>query len=484
METTNHIDEKNLELCVLESPLVQEQRAAIKQHLRTCLWCTALYKEMKSYYEQVDQLQREQAQRASHALTVTQRALREREVGFGTPLPIQSADGGLPQRFVESFRRYPARWSVGFATMVAALVLLIPRLWTGDSNPAYARPEKEFLVAYNKQGDELWRKYIFKGFSMESPPQWIAEHEGRGLIVRDIDRDGKNEVTGIFGWAYSPYMGANNPFQNAVVCFEADGRERWRYDLHRNVTIGGVPYSDDYAFYQIVYEGREDQAAEVVALASHRPWFPNVIVRLDARTGTLKSEYWHNGGLPYYTRKDLDGDGVEELLFGGQNNRLGHASLAVFDPRKIEGHGPAPAGFAPEGMSPGTEKYYLLFPGSDLKKYWADITNEISGVKIMEDGLIQVIVAEKVPFPVKMEGPAPEGGTLYFYFDSSMRCVRVRASDAFSGLHGRYRDRGLVTSELNEEYFENLRRGIRYWDGEKFVGEPVMNKRHREFVMR
>lgn len=481
METTTHIDENSLELYVLESPLIQEKRAAIKQHLKTCSWCTALYKEMKTYYEQVDHLQREQAQRASHALTMTQRALREREVGFGVPQPVQRT---LPQRFVESVRQYPVRWSLGFATVVAALVLVIPRLWTSDRNPAYARPEKEFLVAYNKHGEELWRKYIFKNFVPESMPPWIAEHEDRGVLIRDVDRDGKNEVIGIFGWAYSPYMDPNNPYQNVVVCFEADGSERWRYELHRTVTIGGVRYSDDYGFYQIVHEGYADGNADVFTFASHRPWFPNVFVRLDARTGALKSEYWHNGMLPYYAQKDLDGDGIEELLLGGQNNRLMQASLAVFDPRRVEGHGPAPPGFAPEGVTAGTEKYYLLFPGSDLKKYWTDVTNEISGVKIMEDGLIQVVVTERVPYPMKMEGWAPDAGTLYFYFDSSMRCVRVRASDAFSGLHRRYRDRGLVTSELNDAYFENLRRGIRYWDGEKFVKEPVMNKRYLQIAMR
>lgn len=481
METTNHIDEKNLELYVLESPLVKEERAAIRRHLRTCPWCTVLYKEMKSYYEQVELLRREQTQHASHALTVTQRALHEREVGFGVLQPTKRT---LPQRFVDSFRRYPVRWSVGFATTVAALILLIPHLWTGDSNPTYARPEKEFLVAYNKQGEELWRKYIFKNFVAESMPPWIAEHEERGILVRDVDRDGKNEVIGIFGWAYSPYMGPNNPHQNAVVCFNADGSERWRYALHRNVTVGGVLYSDDYAFYQILDEEYADGSADVFALASHRPWFPNVLVRLDARTGALKSEYWHNGMLPFYARKDLDGDGVDELLLGGQNNRRGQASLAVFDPRQVEGHGPAPPGFAPEGVAAGTEKYYLLFPGSDLKKYWTDVTNEVSGVKVLEDGLIQVIVFERFPFPVKMEGRAPGGGTLYFYFDSSMRCVRVRPSDAFSGVHGQYRGRGLVTSELNDAYFENLRRGIQYWDGEKFVSEPVMNKPHREVAMK
>lgn len=481
METTNHIDENSLELYVLESSLIQEKRAAIKQHLKTCSWCRALYKEMKTYYEQVDHLRREQAQRASHALTVTQRALREREVGFGVS---RSEQRTLPRRFVESFRRYPVRWSLGFAAFVAALVLVIPRLWTGDSNPAYARPEKEFLVAYNKHGEELWKKYIFKNFISESMPQWIAEHGEHGLLVRDVDRDGKNEVLGIFGWAYSPYMGPDNPHQNAVVCFNADGSEQWRYALHRTVTIGGVPYSDDYVFYQIVYEEYADGSSEVLALASHRPWFPNVLVRLDARTGVLKSEYWHHGMLPYYVQKDLDGDGVEELLLGGQNNRLMQASLAVFDPRKVKGHGPAPPGLAPEGVAAGTEKYYLLFPASDLKKYWSDITNEVSGVKIMEDGLIQVIVSERVPFPVKKESLSPYGGQLYFYFDSSMQCVRVRPSDGFSGLHARYRSEGLINSELNDAYFENLRRGIRYWDGEKFVSEPVMNKRYRETALR
>jgi hypothetical protein len=478
---SNHLDEKTLELYVLDAAAVNEQRGSIRKHLMQCAACADIHRRMKEYYSQLARLESARRNISTQALYMPHRGISVRAAEY--PMP-HVASQSMPARMMESLRRYPFRWASGFAALVAALVLLIPSLWTADSNPAYARPEKEFMVVYNRHGEELWRRYVFKGFVAEGMPGWISEHPERGCIVRDVDNDGRNEVMGIFGWTASPYMGPNNPLQNVVVCFNADGSERWRYELHRTVTIGGVPYSDDYGFYQILYEEYGDGSADVVAFATHRPWFPNVIVRLDARTGAFKSEYWHNGMLPYYIQKDLDGDGIQELLLGGQNNRLMQASLAVFDPRKVEGHGPAPAGFAPEGIAAGTEKYYLLFPGSDLKKFWSDITNEVTGVKLMEDGLIQVIVAEKVPFPVKMEDPAPNGGTLYFYFDSSMRCVRVRPSDAFSGLHGRYRDRGLVTSELSDEYFENLRRGIRYWDGEKFVQEPVMNRRYRGVAMR
>jgi hypothetical protein len=482
-DAQNHIDEKTIELYLLASPLVKEQRATIKRHLSDCPWCASLYQEMQTYYREVEKLQREQAQRSSTALYPVERMVRLR--ARENRDSVVSSPPTIPQRVAESLRRYPLRWAIAVAAFAAAVVLMVPRSMRGDPNPVFAKPEKEFIVVWNRHGEELWRKHIGLGIDRQALPSYVATQPSQGFPVADIDGDGRNEVFAVFGWANWNVQG--NPLLRAVVGFNADGSERWRYELHRNISIGDVPFSDDYRFYQLVVgDFDHDGKYEVIGLASHIPWFPNVIVKLDAQNGSLLGEYWHNGMLPWLDQKDIDGDGVDELFLGGQNNRLQQASLAVLDPRQIRGQAPAPSEFTVKGILPGYERYYVLFPVSDLKPVWADITNEVTGVAWKSDSTLEVVVSEKVRSPHQdIQSSRPyEGGTLYFYFDRSMRCIRVLASDAFSATHALYEQIGVVKGRIDPAYLERLRQGVQYWDGGKFVKDPMVNRRSREVVMR
>jgi hypothetical protein len=479
---TDHVDERELELYVLNSEVVKSRRADIRRHLKSCAWCSGLHRRIVEYYRSIGELESQRAALTSHALSVPHRALRVRPTE-----DVWTARPGaftFPQRVAASFRTHPFRWSAGIVTVMAALVLLIPRLTVSDTNPAYAKPEKDFMVVYNRHGEELWRKHIGSGIDLETLPSYVAEQQSQGFPVVDIDGDGRNEIFAVFGWANWRVQG--NPLLRTMICFKADGSERWRYELHRNISIGNIPFSDDYRFYQmVVNDFDKDGKYEVIAFATHIPWFPNVIVKLDAQNGSLLGEYWHNGMPGWIDHKDIDGDGVEELFMGGQNNRLQQASLAVLDPREIRGQAPSPPEFTVDGISPGRERYYILFPASDLKPAWVDITNEVTGVTWKSDSTLEIVVSEKIRSPHSdVESSQPhEGGTLYFYFDRSMRCVRVRASDAFSATRAKYERLGTVKGHIDHAYLERLRQGVRYWDGETFVDEPVMNKRYRGAVV-
>jgi hypothetical protein len=63
-----------------------------------------------------------------------------------------------------------------------------------------------------------------------------------------------------------------------------------------------------------------------------------------------------------------------------------------------------------------------------------------------------------------------------------MACISVRPSDSYTAAHRLFEQEGKLTSHLDDDYFEALRRGVLYWDGEKFVGSPVENRHYREFV--
>ena len=68
---------------------------------------------------------------------------------------------------------------------------------------------------------------------------------------------------------------------------------------------------------------------------------------------------------------------------------------------------------------------------------------------------------------------------------SSHRFARrtIPASDSFAASHKQLELEGKLSSQLNDEYFEALRKGVMYWDGEKFVDRLAMNKHYFDIMM-
>jgi hypothetical protein len=461
-----HLDERTLALYILKAPEVKDQRTAIAKHLRACKGCAALRDEISEYYTEF-QTMHESQNSTTLPVLMPEQALQSFFVRQGVVMPAPRP--GLLQQFVHSFRRYPVRWSTGFATVIAGLVLLTTTFKTGDSNPAYARAKEEFLVVYNKQGKELWRKHAGIGFDLE----YIARntpYESVDNFVRavDVDNDGANEVIAVFGLLSQPIAEG----KNVVTCYGSDGSARWKYPFHRKMTFGNEAFSDDYHLTKIMVEDFDnDGRVEVIATATHSPYYPTAIIRLDAQRGVFQSEYWNSGLLAASHQADLDGDGIVELLFGGTNNGYNQAALVVLDPRAIDGHSPAPSAYLPVGIPTGREKYYLLFPKSDLLSVSTEKRNRISSIRLTSEGLLEVRSLE-----VGEGGRFPK--ELHYYFDSAMRCVRVTATDYFEEAHRKLEAEGKLTTKLSEQYFEELRQGIRYWDGEKFVKEAVKSGRY------
>jgi len=236
------------------------------------------------------------------------------------------------------------------------------------------------------------------------------------------------------------------------------------------MTFGTELYSDDYPVRQILVTGHENNGSvDLFALAGHYMYYPSLIVRLSASTGRVLNEYWHSGNLRGLRYEDIDGDGTAELVAFGENNGYDMASLAVFDPRTLSGHSPAPPAYTPPSIPAGTEKYYLLFPRSDVQKVATHKRNVAEGIELRNDGLLRVVAAEIVGnlwYPV------------YYFFDTSMKCVKVEADDILIDLHRKLEAEGKLTGRLDAKYYEELRQGVLYWDGEKFVKEPTMNKNY------
>jgi len=209
---------------------------------------------------------------------------------------------------------------------------------------------------------------------------------------------------------------------------------------------------------------------EVIAVADHFPDFPCVVLKIEARNGNSLAEYWHPGYITVLNHKDIDGDGLQEIFLGGVNNGYRLGALVVLDPREISGHAPGTASYIPENVQRAAEKYYLLIPRNDLQKVAVENSGRVAEINFPSDGSIRIGTGESM-------GPDRVYGPIY-YFDSHMRIMKLLPESEFEALHHRLEAEGKLTRKLDEQYYRELREGVRYWDGERFVKEPTMNGRY------
>jgi len=458
-----HINEETLELFILESPDVAEQRDAIEAHLASCAGCAALHHEIAEYYADVRAEQDERERATSQALTVRSLVVKiPTYTEFG---PLSQIQKTWPARIVLFVIRHPLASAVGTLGTIGlfslALLTLAPKDLFKDTNPAYARAKEEYLITYNKEGEVLWKKHIGIGYDIDKLNELKPDEY---LTTVDVNGDGKREIIALFR--------IDSPMNRYLICYSADGTERWRYEFRRKMVFGTEAFSDIYDFKSmIVGDFDKDGKTEIIAVASSAGYYPTVILKVDASTGHLLSEYWSSGNINQVAHRDFDGDGVEELFFAGVNNGYDRAMLLVLDPRNFSGHTPAPATHTPHGIPEGTEKYYTLFPRGGLQKVADQKRNNSRALEFLTDSSFMVAVGELVDNKYYVE---------LYHFNRSMACWKVDWQDLAMALHLKLLAEGKLTRKPDSAYYEELRRGVQYWDGEKFVSGPTMNKRYVE----
>lgn len=458
-----HIDQKILEMYVLEADGVKEQRPVIEQHLKECAGCRALHEEIVDYYADVIEMRKERVQESPEAITLRGMFLK---VSPYDAVPSAYIPRTIPARIVLFVIRHYVVSSMSFvALIVAAVLALYPTHHIMDKNPSYARAKDEFLVAYNKEDETIWKKHIGPKYDESI----VTALGGYYLATIDLDGNGRNEIIGIFGG-----FPVHSPLMSSMICFSDNGDERWKFGYHRQMTFGTEKFSDDYQFVGIMTgDFTGDGNPEIAAVARHDPYWPTSVVMLNAKDGTFRQEYWHCGWIYDINHKDMDKNGIEELFLVGVNNAFLRTSITVLDPRYVSGCSPTTAQYSPSDIPLGLEKYYILLPLSDLSTRPPSSNNWIGYLSFKGDGSIEIKSEE--PFD-------KERYDLLFYFDSTMKCIKVRPTDDFVRFHRKMEAEGKLKTIVDEQYLDNLRRAVQYWDGDKFVLEPTMNRLYLEAI--
>lgn len=457
-----HIDELTLELYVINAPEVLESRGEIEEHLTVCVGCTELAASMRSFYKEAQEAF-DKAPRLDDKLKSSVARMRR------APKPIREMFTRPPatrpvtgvQRFRYFVRAHPViaiGGGVAGAACVAALIMVGVSTFKGDTNPtSYFFNNREGTIqVYNKENQLLWQRR-----STDVPLDPDVVHLQRHIEIVDLDGDGRNEVL--------TSMSLNEDFGvSTLKAVDGAGTILWEHLLSYPFQYLERNYSSEFNATSFV-TGYFDRSGEIRMLVAACNWrSPSRIISMDNNRRETDS-YWHQGHLEIYGTFDLDGDGQQEVIAGGVNDvndtTMGEFPvLVVLKPGAIVGQGKSTACPGFEFPFSSAELFYLRFPIPDIH---ASNMAPVTKVEIQKDGTMWV-------YPRTNEDNKSIG--LSYILDRSMQVKEVRSNNTTDRFHAELKKQGKVTSSLDRAYLEEVRRGVRYWDGEKWQDEQARVK--------
>lgn len=463
-----HIDEHTLELFVLGDAGVHKREREIRTHLNECEGCSALFREIADYYEEVA---REEQRPVQGSVDLNRRALvRKRnelepyfEVPRGGPVAVaevlQPSVWSRASRFT---REHPAKTILGLLALTIVSLFSFRALSSESDNPAYFHLDStnEKVSVYNSQNKLLWSIPCFdlKGFA-----EFDAEFNFTRTVIADLDGRGKNElVTSL------PVGNQSWPYGISIINSRGKIVRIFRFPpMH--VSFRGVDYDSPFSAYGLLKDRLPNGKLNLFVVGNNER-SPSLVARLD-NTLKIEGEYWHYGAIGAWLVENYARSG-KELVVAGTDDNLdiqgkSYNFMAILDPDKLSGNSESSAtpGFGFE-KSPA-ELYYIRFPETDLARV---------AHKRLEAGVEREPQDSVFYLGLKSSRNMSDPGSFGFDFVFEKKNMSVREVKFIMPTAETYRllkEEGKVHGAFNQEYLNRLRDGVRYWTGKRWVKEPT-----------
>ena len=451
----NHFDENTIELYVLGSKKVEGTRSEIERHLQECYTCRTIAADLTEFYRG---LEREKPQLTSGFDKRVDSIVLRPEIR-----PLMKPKSFLPTRIWATARAHPTAASV-ISVGVLGVIMMMLKITTlpQDTNIDHVMLNESLggLVAYNKAEEVLWQ------IPQISTSTLISTQSSLGLqysSIIDLNRNGEKGVLTCL-----PIPGDGN-YRRFVRVFGSDKRLMFEKDFPEpNVDYRGRKYSATFvASASLVLPYPGGQINDILAVLSNQR-SPMFVARMNIH-GKVVGEMWHYGAVGSEYLVDHDGDGNKELILCGTNDvdeeKTGPSSImAVLDPKKIAGmtESSATRGFGFEATD--CELYYILVPETDISRA-LDSRLVIKALQPVSENVLRFSAFG-----------AAEGDTqqFEFVFSRDFRLLEVRSSTASALLHSRLKKEGKLSSILDDKYLDNMKRRVKYWNGQNWVSVHTM----------
>ena len=213
-----------------------------------------------------------------------------------------------------------------------------------------------------------------------------------------------------------------------------------------------------------LFDFDKDGSKELLLISRNHLWSPAAAIVISLEDGAYQT-FRHNGHFYDYAIMDFNGDGADEIILAGVHNEpLRNSVVVVLDPRRIEGA--TPIGLNPRFIPPCNDAAmtYIKLPESIICSLLPEgECQQPQGVSVNKISAKEIWIGSQ-------EGG--NGRALMFYFDSSLSCVEVRCTDTYKAAYEGFRPQHNL--KRLEEYLEDLRDEVEYWNGEGWRRRPAI----------
>lgn len=332
--------------------------------------------------------------------------------------------------------------------------------------PDYGVNENGYIKIYNYKDELLWKikTYNIPNIQFDSL-SFFEDNKSNYAKLIDIDDDGKKELL----LAASIYETQNNPYKDTLYCFNSDGSLRWKaypetekfnYAPHWRRTNWIIE-----AFIPI----KTKNGKKILLIANEGIYAGSIISLIEPETGEITSSTYLAGHTKSVLLIDLNDDSYDEVVLGGISTyKL--PRLVVLTTDYFMGVTPD---YYSENMNliKSNCLYFILLPITEYgEKYTTKGFRSIPNLsKYKPTGGITAITVET-------QIDLTHNGGLVFSFDKKFNCVHISTNTYYSEHYNKFFEDGIVKEKLTYENLQKFKVKILYWDGDKFVNYPTMNK--------
>jgi hypothetical protein len=201
---------------------------------------------------------------------------------------------------------------------------------------------------------------------------------------------------------------------------------------------------------------------------NHKTEPPASLVRISLDDGAFET-FFHKGIMQEMAPRDIDGDGNKELVLVGYNISLDAAVLIVLNPDHIDGASPKGARYELAERKTDIAKYYVKLPS------FHRFEKHVSSVWPLHVNIYENADNFRILLKSRTED-------VLFNIEDGMIFTSAEIVKEVKNSKGEVDSLTYLDYPQKTEEEKALLEGVRFWDGEKWVAEPTVNRAYMKHI--